>query len=425
MSDGDPPDGPARTSLRHRLDDHPMAPYYLIFGASMLLLATGLMMVLSASSIESYDIHGSAFTLFSRQAAFAVAGLAAMALISRLSVGTLKRIAPWFLILSVVLLVVVFIPGVGAGVHGQRNWIRLVGPFRLQPSEFAKLALILWAALIFSRRDGVLHRWRELLRPFLPVAALLIALVLAEGDLGTSIILSVIVAGLLFVVGTPLRVFGVLGSFGLAGIAAMSMTASYRMDRFRAWLHPEADLDGAGWQITQGKYALGTGGWWGVGLGGSREKWGALPEAHTDFIFPIIGEELGILGALTVIGLFGFIAVMALRIAIFSRDSFVRIASVGIVVWIIGQALINLGAVLQLLPITGVPLPFVSYGGSSLLPSLMAVGVLLAFARAEAAARQAYRADAAPTSEDGLDAAVSQDVPADVGPPSAVPAREA
>ena len=157
---------------------------------------------------------------------------------------------------------------------------------------------------------------------------------------------------------------------GLAGIAALSLTAGYRMRRFTAWLHPEADLDGAGWQLTQGKVALGTGGWWGVGLGGSREKWGALPEAHTDFIFPVIGEELGLFGALTVLGLFAAITIFALRMAIRTHDSFVRITCVGIVAWIVGQALINLGAVLQLLPITGVPLPFISYGGSSLLPSL-------------------------------------------------------
>ncbi len=376
---------------RERLNRHPMAPYYLILGSAMLLLVLGLVMVLSSSSVESYDVYGSAFTLFSRQAVFAVIGVGAMFALSRMEVPVFRRFAPVFLILAVVLLLLVFMPGIGVGVHGQRNWIKLFGPFRLQPSEFAKLALIVWAADVFARKDAVLHHWRELARPFLPVAAGLVLLILAEGDLGTAIIMVIIVAGLLFVVGAPMGIFAALGSIGVAGIAALSLTAGYRMERFTAWLHPEADLDGAGWQLTQGKYALGTGGWWGVGLGGSREKWGALPEAHTDFIFPVLGEELGLFGALTVIGLFAAITVFALRMAIRTSDVFIRVVCVGVVAWLIGQALVNLGAVLQLLPITGVPLPFVSYGGSSLLPALMAVGILLAFARAEAVRTSATR----------------------------------
>jgi cell division protein FtsW len=371
---------------RDRLNQHPMAPYYLILGAAMLLLILGLVMVLSSSSVESYEIHDSAFTLFSRQAVFAVIGVAAMVVISRLPISLFRRLSLMFLLLSIGMLVLTFAPGIGVSVNGQRNWIRLVGPFRLQPSEFAKLALILWSADLFARREAYLQQWRELLVPFVPVVALVVGLVVMEGDLGTAIVLAIIVAALLFVVGAPMRIFVLMGGIGLAGVAALSLTVGYRMKRFTAWLHPEADLDGAGWQLTQGKVALGTGGWWGVGLGGSREKWGALPEAHTDFIYPVIGEELGLFGALTVLGLFAAITVFTLRMAIRTSDTFVRITCVGIVAWIVGQALVNLGAVLQLLPITGVPLPFISYGGSSLLPSLMAVGVLLAFARQEALA---------------------------------------
>ena len=399
--EGDQPhDGLVEPGWRDRLNEHPMAPYYLILGSAMLLLSLGLVMVLSSSSVESYDIYGSAFTLFGRQAIFAVLGVVAMFFISRLPIPVFRRFALAFLIFTVVLLFLVFVPGIGVGVHGQRNWIKLVGPFRLQPSEFAKLALILWSADVLARKDRVLHQWRDLAWPFLPVAAGIVLLVVAEGDLGTAIIMAIIVAGLLFVAGAPMRIFVGLGALGLAGIGALSLTAGYRMARFTAWLNPEADLDGAGWQLTQGKYALGTGGWWGVGLGGSREKWGALPEAHTDFIFPVIGEELGLLGALTVLGLFAAITVFALRMAIRTSDTFVRITCVGIVSWLIGQALVNLGAVLQLMPITGVPLPFVSYGGSSLLPSLMAIGVLLAFAKREA--RRAARPDHVPfTAEQG------------------------
>jgi cell division protein FtsW len=307
-----------------------------------------------------------------------------MLIISRLPIPVFRRFALALLVLSIGMLVLTFVPGIGVGVYGQRNWIRLFGPFRLQPSEFAKLALILWSAHLFARREAYLHQWRTLLLPFLPVVALVMGLVVLQGDLGTAIVMAVIVAGLLFVVGAPIRIFVALGALGLLGIAVLSLTVGYRMKRFTAWLNPEADLDGAGWQLTQGKVALGTGGWWGVGLGGSREKWGALPEAHTDFIYPVIGEELGLFGALTVLGLFAAMTIFALRMAIRTPDAFVRISCVGIVAWIVGQALINLGAVLQLIPITGVPLPFISYGGSSLLPSLMAVGVLLAFARREA-----------------------------------------
>lgn len=386
---------PARPELtwRDRLDAHPMSPYYLILGSSMLLLALGLVMVLSSSSVESIDATGSAFTLFQRQALFAAVGVVAMVLLSRARLPFLQRITLAFLILSIVLLLLTFVPGISAGVHGQRNWIRLFGPFRLQPSEFAKLALILWSAALFARKDRVLDQWRELLVPFLPVAAGIVLIVVAEGDLGTAIVMSIVVAGLLFVAGAPIRIFLGLGVLGVAGIAALSLTAGYRVRRFTAWLHPEADLDGAGWQLIQGKYALGTGGWWGVGLGGSREKWGALPEAHTDFIFPVIGEELGLFGALTVVGLFAALTIFTLRMAIRTEVAFIRITCVGIVSWIIGQALVNLGAVLQILPITGVPLPFVSYGGSSLLPSLMAIGILLAFARHEAAPALAAAAD--------------------------------
>jgi cell division protein FtsW len=377
-------DGLNEPGWRDRLNQHPMAPYYLILGAAMLLLVLGLVMVLSSSGVESYEIYDSAFTLFSRQAIFAVIGVVAMLVISRLPIPVFRRFALAFLVFSIFLLLLTFVPGIGAPVNGQRNWIRLFGPFRLQPSEFAKLALILWSADLFARREAYLNQWRALLVPFIPMVAVVVGLVVLEGDLGTAIVLCVIVAALLFVVGAPMRIFLGFGAVGLMGIAALSLTAGYRMKRFTAWLNPEADLDGAGWQLTQGKVALGTGGWWGVGLGGSREKWGALPEAHTDFIFPVLGEELGIFGALTVLGLFAAITIFALRMAIRTHDSFVRITCVGIVAWIVGQALINLGAVLQLLPITGVPLPFISYGGSSLLPSLMAVGVLLAFARQEA-----------------------------------------
>lgn len=195
------------------------------------------------------------------------------------------------------------------------------------------------------------------------------------------VLLAVVAGGMLFAIGAPLRLFVVLGSLGLLAIVGLTMAAPYRMSRFTSWLDPSADRLGDGWQVTQGQFALGTGGWWGVGLGASREKWGSLPEAHTDFIFPVIGEELGLVGTTAVLVLFGVIAFVAFRLVHSADDTFVRVAAAGVGTWIVLQAVVNIGAVLSLLPITGVPLPLVSYGGSSLLPLLISIGMLLSFAR--------------------------------------------
>jgi len=272
---------------------------------------------------------------------------------------------------------------VGVEVSGQRNWIDIIGPFRLQPSEIAKLAVVIWAADLLARKESILDRWTHLLIPLLPMTGLILLLVLLGGDVGNSIILSAIIAGVLFAAGAPLRLFIALGAVGGVAIAGLTMAAPYRMSRFTSWLDPSADPLGEGWQLTQGQYALGTGGWWGVGLGASREKWGSLPEAHTDFIYSVIGEELGLVGTLVVLLLFGVITFAAFRISQTSTDTFVRLASAGIGTWIAVQAIVNIGAVLGLLPITGVPLPLVSYGGSSLVPLLVGIGMLLSFARGQ------------------------------------------
>ncbi|MBM3687988.1 MAG: cell division protein FtsW, partial [Actinobacteria bacterium] len=280
---------------------------------------------------------------------------------------------------ALALLVAVLV--VGVEVSGQRNWIDIVGPFRLQPSEFAKIALILWSADTLARKEPMLDRWSHLLVPVLPVTALILLLVLLEGDVGNTLILAMIACGVLFAAGAPLRLFVGLGAIGLLGIAGLTLAAPYRMSRFTSWLDPSADRLGEGWQVTQGQFALGTGGWWGVGLGASREKWGSLPEAHTDFIFPVVGEELGLIGTMTVLVLFAVIAFVAFRLVHSADDMFVRLASAGVGTWIIFQAVVNVGAVLSLLPITGVPLPLVSYGGSSLVPLLISLGMLMSFAR--------------------------------------------
>ncbi|MFM7598231.1 MAG: putative lipid II flippase FtsW [Actinomycetota bacterium] len=362
-----------------RVSRHPMVLYYLLLGAALALLLLGLLMVLSASSVLSIRQLGSPYTLAQRQGLFAIAGVVLMLIATRIPIAWWRRMAWPSLIAAFALLGAVLV--IGVEVSGQRNWIDIIGPFRLQPSEFAKLAIILWSADLLTRKQATINRWSHLLVPLLPVTGLMLLLVLLEGDVGNTLLLAIIVGGVLFAAGAPLRLFAVLGAAGLLAIAALTIAAPYRMSRFTSWLDPGADRLGDGWQVTQGQYALGTGGWWGVGLGASREKWGSLPEAHTDFIFPVIGEELGLIGTLTVLVLFGVIAFVAFRIVQSATDPFMRLAAAGIGTWIIVQAVVNIGAVLSLLPITGVPLPFVSYGGSSLIPLLVAIGMLLSFAR--------------------------------------------
>ncbi len=371
--------GEEAASPRRSLIHHPMGLYYLLLGAALALLGLGLLMVLSASSILSIKLYDSAYTLAQRQLLFAVIGVILMFVGSRLPVHVWRKLAWPTLVGALILLMAVLV--IGVEVSGQRNWIDIAGPFRLQPSEFAKIALVLWGADLLARKEPILSSWKHLLVPFLPVTGLVVLLILAEGDVGNALLISVIAAGMLFAIGAPLRLFVVLGTVGLLGIAALTMAAPYRMSRFTSWLDPSADRLGDGWQVTQGQFALGTGGWWGVGLGASREKWGSLPEAHTDFIFPVIGEELGLVGTIAVLALFAIVAFVAFRLVHSADDTFVRIASAGIGTWIVFQAVVNIGAVLSLLPITGVPLPLVSYGGSSLLPLLTAIGMLLSFAR--------------------------------------------
>ncbi len=367
---------------------HPMANYGFLLGATALLLIVGLIMVLSASTVVSYRGTGSSYTLFFRQLMFAVIGVGAMMFLSRMPVKFFRRIAPLLLIVAFIALLLVLVPGIGVEVNGQRNWINLGGPFRLQPSEFAKFALVVWCADLVARRRESVDGWRSLLIPLAPVAGAMILLILLEGDLGTTLVMMPAVAAILLVAGAPLKLFAWMGAGVASMILLMSVTTPYRLQRFATWLDPAADPDGAGWQVLHGQYALATGGWWGVGLGASREKWGFLPEAQTDFILAVIGEELGLVGTLSVLGLFAVIAYMIARIAMRADTDFVRLATVGIGIWIVAQALINVGAVLGALPITGLPLPLVSYGGSSLTFTLMAMGMLLAFARAQPEAQE-------------------------------------
>jgi cell division protein FtsW len=361
----------------------------LVLGATVLLTILGLVMVLSASSVESYVASGSSWAVAQKQAIWVAVGVPILFVASRSPVRLFRALAIPTVVVSLVLLVLVLIPGIGVSVNGNQNWIDFGGPFRIQPAEAAKLALVLWGSDLLVRKRRLLGQYRHLMIPLLPVAALIIGLVLLGGDLGTSLILMAIVAGLLFVAGAPLRLFALLGGFALAVVLFMTFERSARLSRLESFLDPFADYQGAGWQAAHSMFALASGGWWGVGLGASREKWGSLPEAHTDFIFAVIGEELGLVGTITVLLIFGALLLGALQVSLLTDDLFVRFASGGVIVWIGAQMVINIGGVLSVLPITGVPLPLVSYGGSALIPTMFALGMLMSFARNLPGARAA------------------------------------
>lgn len=289
-----------------------------------------------------------------------------------------------------VLQALVFVPGLGLSKGGNRNWLKLTSTLSLQPSELTKIGLVLVGALILANKRASLGRVSHAVIPYLvPVAAITIGLVLAGHDLGTALVLIGIVGAVMYAAGVPGRLFAT-AAVGAALLAtALVVTSSNRMDRIGNWLSGSCtDPNGECGQSVHGLYALADGGWWGVGLGASKEKWSWLPEAHNDFIFAIIGEELGLPGTFVILALFALLASACYRIVTRSTDQFVRIAAAGAMAWILFQAMINIGAVIGLLPVIGVPLPFVSAGGSALVTTLVAMGMLVSFARAEPGAAE-------------------------------------
>jgi cell division protein FtsW len=372
--------------------ESPLAAYYLVLGSTVALVTIGLVMVLSSSSVASLKETGSSYTWFGRQALFAAIALPMTVLAARVSPDTWRRWAWFILLVGIGGLLLVLTP-LGYSVNGNRNWIS-VGPVNLQPSELVKLALVIWAATVLERKHALLHRLPHVLVPIVPVAVLLLALVLVGNDLGTAIVLMTLIGGLLFAAGVPLRVLTLpVGTAGLV-VASMVATSPNRMGRIQDWLAGSACTDyyGSCWQTMHAKWALATGGWWGVGLGASREKWSWLPEAHNDFIFAIIGEELGLAGTLAVLALFGLLGYGLLRLILATDDRFVKVATGGVLVWVLGQAMINIGAVLGIFPVVGVPLPLVSSGGSALITTLVALGMVLGFARQVPGAPEALAA---------------------------------
>ncbi len=366
-----------------------MTSCHLVFGAAGLLLLIGLVMVFSASSIEAALADEPAWAPGVQQLVWAALGLAAMLVTMRLPIGLIRRWSPLGLVVVGLLLVLVLIPGIGVRLNGARQWIDL-GFTLFQPSELAKIVFALWGAHVLALRERYLTT-TSLLVPVLPVFGVLSLLIILEPDFGGVISLGLVLVGLLWAGGMPLRLFAAFGAAAVALIAIMVAMAPYRMARITAFMDPFADPTDSGFQAIRGMYALATGGLWGVGLGNSAMKWNILPEAESDYIFAIIGEELGFLGCLVVVTLYGVLAYAGFRIARRAADRFVQLSCIAITVWLVGQASMNMGYVVGLLPVTGVTLPLISAGGTSLILTLAVVGLLARFACTEPAAVEALR----------------------------------
>ncbi len=365
--------------------DRPLTSLHLLLVTTGLLLALGLVMVLSASMVKSFQETGSTYAVFSRQLVWVAVGVVAFWLGVRLPPRAYRLLAYPALLASAALLVAVLLPGVGKNLNGAQRWIDL-GPLQVQPSELAKISLALWGADLLVRKQRLLRHARHLVMPLVPVAALLAALVVLEPDLGTSLCLAMVLFGLLWTVGAPARVFGALTVLATAAVTGLAVVEPYRFARVAHFLDPSADPSGAGFQPLLGLSSLSSGGWFGVGLGQGRAKWVGLPEGHTDYIFAVVGEELGLVGGLVVLLLYATLAYSGLRVARRTVDPFVRLTAAAVTVWLIGQAAVNIGYVSGLLPVTGVPLPLISAGGTSLVVTLFALGMLASFARHEPAA---------------------------------------
>lgn len=356
--------------------------YWLILGPTIALTCIGVVMVLSASSVEFIGGAGS-FASLRSQGLYAAVGIVMLFWMDKWQPRTYHKLAVILLLCSIVLLVLVFTP-LGVEVNGARRWIQVSG-FSFQPAEAAKLAFSVWAAYALSEKLKIQGYGKDLLVPVIvPFGAVFVALILAGEDVGTVLIMLMIIAAVIYLAGVRTAYLVATSVIGLIGLTLATMQSSNRMMRINAWLgdcnHPADPC----YQYEQGIFALASGGWFGAGLGQSRQKWSYIPESGNDFIFTIVGEELGLAGTLLVMGLFVILGIGMFRVAYNTTDSFVRISTGAIMTWLLGQALMNIAMVTGLLPIIGVPLPFLSAGGSALLMSILAVGVVLSFARQQA-----------------------------------------
>jgi cell division protein FtsW len=399
--------GPSRTATRQR---HPSAPtdrrsaapatapagksglsrlpsatgMAILIGA---LCIFGLIMVGSASPIVSISLYGSPWGILERQVMWMALGLVSLLACSRIDYRKWRKIRNPLLIGTMVLLVAVLVPGLGVSSGGSSRWIGM-GQFQLQPSELMKLALVIFAADLLTRRVDRTWEFKAVVVPLLAILVVSCLLILKQPDMGTAMVLCAIAFGILFMGGVPMKpILRLLVVFAVVAVL-VGLADPYRRDRILSFLNPGAHQSGSGYQVWQSLIGLGSGGITGLGLGGGRSKWGGLPNAHTDFIFSVVGEELGLIGAVLLLGLFFLLAWYGLRAATRSPDRFGSLMAVGITIWITSQAVINMGAVIGVLPVTGIPLPFVSYGGSSLVISMAAMGILLNIAGHERGVRR-------------------------------------
>ena len=346
-----------------------------------MLVILGLITVYSASFAFSNLQFGSPYYLLVRQAAGAVIGVILLVFLMRTDYHKLRALSPLLMLAALGGLAAVLLPGIGVDQNGAHRWIA-AGPLPpVQPSEFAKLALIIYVSAWLSSKSRNVRSFAAGLVPFVVMVGLVAGLVMLEPDMGTTIIIVLTTLTLFFVAGGALTHFLALGSIGGVTASFLILTGGYRMDRIFSFVSPEADPTGRGFHILQLLIALGSGGITGLGLGASRQKFFYVPGAHTDGVFAIIGEELGFVGAVAVIALFAFLVYRGIRVMMNAPDNFGALLALGVTSWIAYQAIINIGGITRTIPLTGIPLPFLSYGGSALAATLAGIGILLSVSR--------------------------------------------
>ncbi len=367
----------------------PVNHLYMLLISAGALTFLGLIMVFSASSIHAIDTQGSAVSIVLRQLLFVAISIPLAGYLSTLSLARWELLARLGLVISIAILSLLLIPGLGKTVNGNTNWINLK-VVDVQPSEFAKFFMILWASLLLARKAKSGNHGTNVVKLIGPGFLIIMVMVMHGRDLGTTSVIAAILAGLLFVSGIHLRLFGWITALGALALAGFIATSENRSARFLVFLNPFApeEYKNAGWQPAHSLLGLATGGLFGVGLGGSRQKWGNLAEAHTDFIFSVIGEELGLVGTLSVLILMGTLIYSIFRIALRAQEPMVRFACAGIGCWITVQAFLNIGSATSILPVVGVTLPLVSYGGSALVATLCALGFVAGAALRDPAVRR-------------------------------------
>ncbi|GAA3461949.1 putative lipid II flippase FtsW [Saccharothrix longispora] len=382
------PRRPTRTSLTAWLG-RPLADFHLLLAIFGVLTVLGLIMVLSASAPGEVAEGASAYSVFKKQLLYVGVGAVAFLVVLRIPLRRFRHGSTMAMLVCVIMLCLVLTP-LGTVAGGAQSWFT-VGPVSFQPIEPAKLALALWGSHVLVTKRALLDQYRHLLVPVVPVALVVFALVMLQPDLGGTITLGVVLMSLLWFVGAPMRLFGVIAVGAVTSAVVLAVGADYRMKRVQTFLNPAADPQGDGLQALQALYALAEGGFLGKGLTNGSSKWRYLPNVHSDFIFAVIGEELGFIGCLLVLGLFVLLAVVGLRIAARNTDPWIRMVSATLTVWLVAQAAINIGYVVQLLPVTGITLPMISSGGTSVVTTMVVFGILASCARHEPEAVSALR----------------------------------